>query len=192
MRELTLLPWSIGAFTVATAYNWSLPWLAEKGYTEKRPDGQESISEYVDNPHANAAFAMSLVPTIAVEWVDVALSKEVTMLGVVALTLSQLGLTGVVAADVDYDPTTHAWSFVTLVVSLIVYSLIRTRSCVEARVRWPLYSLMAISAGLFVTLVYRYHTYPDERGPTFYRIETAMLTALVAFTPVRLYLETRG
>ena len=42
---------------------------------------------------------------------------------------------------------------------------------------WPLYSLMAISAGLFVTLLYRYHAYPDERGPTFYRIETAMLTA---------------
>lgn len=189
MDKLALLPWSVGAFTIATAYNWSLPWLAEKGYTEKRPDGQESISEYVDNPHANAAFAMSLMPTIAVEWVDVALSKDVTMLGVAALTMSQLGLTGVVAADVDYDPKSHAWSFVTLVSSLVLYSTIRARAIPTIRTRWPLYSLIAISVGLFVALVYRYYNYPDERGPTFYRMEAAMLTALVAFTPVRLYLE---
>ena len=80
MQELTLLPWSIGAHR-GHRVQLVAAVVGGKGIYGKRPDGQESISS-MSQPHANAAFAMSLVPTIAVEWVDVALSKEVTMIGV--------------------------------------------------------------------------------------------------------------
>jgi hypothetical protein len=44
MNTTTLLRWSLGAFTLAVAYVWSLPWLAASGYAEQLEPDDISVS----------------------------------------------------------------------------------------------------------------------------------------------------
>ena len=196
----TLLPWSIGAFTVATGYTLALPWLSkvggkgkDEGYSQS---GGDSISNYIDNPHANGAFAMSMVPMIVVEWVDLSRTKKASRLAAAALIASQLGLTAVVAFDDKYYDKGHDYGFAVMTISLTVYYFLRLRMTPHRGPRWPLHALLAASVTLLAVIIYTY----EERDSwlaakindgRFYYTEAALMVTLLAFTPTRLYLAGR-
>lgn len=192
---MTLLPWSIGAFTVAVAYVWSLPWLAAKGYAQQPNPKDISVSRYIENPHANGAFAVSLIPLITLQWVDLAGMRgrirdtQAFHIGVAALLASQTGFGVVVGFDANYDPDYHIWAWVLMVTSLVAYYLCVMRAGPPVRVQWPLYILLLTIAGLFTRIVYEMYVSPSEQGKAFYHTEASLLTALTLFTPLRLYLS---
>ena len=197
----TLLPWSIGAFTVATGYTFALPWLSkvggnggtDEGYAQ---GGGDSVSHYIDNPHANGAFAMSMVPMIVVDWVDLSRTKKASRLAAAALIASQLGLTAVVAFDDKYYGKGHDYGFTVMAISLMVYYFVRLRLTPHRGPRWPLHALLAASGTLLAAIAYTYEA-PDSwfaakiNDGRFFYTEAALMATLLAFTPTRLYLAGR-
>ena len=188
----TLLPWSIGAFTVATGYTFAMPLLSQSGYTEagdeKRPS--DSVSEYIDNAHANGAFAMSLVPMIVVDWVDLSRTKKASRLAAAALIPSWLAT--VVAFDNKYKSEIHAYGFLVMALSLLIYYFVRLRLTPHRGPRWPLHALLALSAALLAAIIVSYiQKRKDLLKDRFYYTEAALMATLVAFTPTRLYLAGR-
>lgn len=194
MKTSTLLRWSLGAFTLAVAYVWSLPWLAANGYAEQLDPDDISVSRYIDNTHANGAFAMSLGPLITLQWVDlVNIAKQprdirAFYISIVALMVSQIGFAAVVGFDADYDVSIHIYAWVLMALSLVIYYICIMRAAPRVRLRWPLYAVLLAIVGLFAAIVYEMVAWPNQ-GTVFFYTEASMLTAIAMFTPLRLYLS---
>lgn len=194
MNTTALFRWSIGAFTLAVAYVWALPLLSASGYAEKLEPKDISVSRYIDNTHANGAFAMSLVPLMTLQWVDLAnIAKNprdmrAFYISIVSLTVSQMGFAAVVGFDVDYDENIHIYSWVIMALSLVIYYICTMRAAPQVRIRWPLHATLLTIVGLFAAIVYEIKAWPNQ-GTVFFYTEASMLTAIAMFTPLRLYLS---